>query len=476
MDALLLALALLSLAATFNALWPRYAPPRRALASFALGFLVNEAPIHHLLAQVAVAALLLHYGAAGTITGLAGTAVFVVSWCGLVGVAARARLVVPAVARGLTEVRTGLPHLSGAESAQAALLDAAGQTDPGNPEHARETSGSQALERVVTGVPATREKTLANETAISREVIDDLDPSGLPSLPVWWVRFPFPLKPRRVVRQRDIVFARPDGIPLRLDIYHLETKPEGAPVLVYVHGGAWILGSRREQGLPLIHRMALDGWVVVAVDYRLSPRATFPDHLEDLKRAMHWIREHITGYGGDPDFVAVAGNSAGGHLAALLALTPNDPRYQPGFEEVDTSVAACVPYYGVHDFTDRFGHWPHRGMWSLIKHKVMKHGIERGRERYEEASPMSRIGKEAPPFLLVHGDHDTLVPVAESRRFQELFRQACPAPIGFIEVPGAQHAFEVFRSVRERTVTAGVARFLEAVHRRWVAARQEGVS
>ncbi len=89
----------------------------------------------------------------------------------------------------------------------------------------------------------------------------------------------------------------------------------------------------------------------VAINYRLSPRATWPAHIVDCKRAVAWVREHIAEYGGDPGFIAVSGGSAGGHLSSLLALTPNQPEWQPGFEDMDTSVDACLPFYGVYDTT-----------------------------------------------------------------------------------------------------------------------------
>ncbi len=474
MDVVLLALSLLSLALTFNALWPRYAPPRRAVLSFALGFLVIETPVHQILGQAVVVVLLLNARAAGTAMGLVAVGLFLLSWAGLVVVASRSRLAVPAVARGLMELRTGMSHEESLPLAEwkpdsrTAIPDGAKARSP---EAGAETQPSTEQAAGPTGstdpVPAPRyadTPTQGLEAAGgSRRVLANLDPSNLPPSRWWWPRLPVPIKPRTVRRHGGIVFATVDGLRLKLDVYHPNKGVERAPVLMYVHGGAWILGTRKEQGLPLIHRMARAGWVVVAVDYRLSPRATFPDHLVDLKRAMAWIRDHIADYGGDPSFVAVAGNSAGGHLAALFALTPHDKRYQPGFEAVDTSVMACVPYYGIHDFTDRFGHWPHRGMRTLLKYKVMKADPDTARARFEEASPMSRVGPDAPPFLLVHGDHDTLAPVAESRRFQEVYRAACNAPIGFIEVPGAQHAFEIFPSAREAVVNAGVQRFLEAV-------------
>ena len=87
--------------------------------------------------------------------------------------------------------------------------------------------------------------------------------------------------------------------------------------------------------------LAAQGWVCVAINYRLAPRDPFPAHIVDVKRAIAWIREHIAEYGGDPSYLAITGGSAGGHLAALAALTPNDPAYQPGFEDADTSRAGA---------------------------------------------------------------------------------------------------------------------------------------
>ena len=121
-----------------------------------------------------------------------------------------------------------------------------------------------------------------------------------------------------------------------------------------IHGGAWVIGDKSQQALPLMLHLAADGWVCVTTNYRLSPTCHRPDHLVDCKRALAWIREHIAEYGGDPDFVVVTGGSAGGHLAALVALTANDPQFQPGFEAADTSVIGCVPFYGVYDFVDVF--------------------------------------------------------------------------------------------------------------------------
>ena len=122
--------------------------------------------------------------------------------------------------------------------------------------------------------------------------------------------------------------------------------------MIQVHGGGWIAGSRLEQGIPLLNHLAANGWIGFAVDYRLSPRATMPEHVIDVKRAIAWVRAHADELGVDPERIALTGGSAGGHLTALAALTADDKALQPGFEDADTSVAAAVPFYGIYDFTD----------------------------------------------------------------------------------------------------------------------------
>ncbi len=139
-----------------------------------------------------------------------------------------------------------------------------------------------------------------------------------------------------------------------------------------VHGGGWVLGFKDRQGQLLMRQMAKAGWVCCNVDYRLSPMATFPDHLVDVKKAIAWIREHSDELGVDPDFLAVTGGSAGGHLTALAALTAGDPGLQPGFEDADTSVQAAVPFYGVFDFKNRDGLWPKEMITQYLAPLVMK--------------------------------------------------------------------------------------------------------
>jgi acetyl esterase/lipase len=208
----------------------------------------------------------------------------------------------------------------------------------------------------------------------------------------------------------------------------------------------------------------------------LSPHATFPDQLVDLKRAIQWIREHGAEYGADPDFLIVTGGSAGGHLASLVALTANDSRYQPGFENVDTSVQGCVSFYGVYDFTDRHGVWYHPGLQDILESKVMKASREEDPERYEQASPIAQISPDDPPFFVIHGDSDTMVPVAEARLFSETFRRVARAPLVYAEIPGAQHAFELFPSLRSLHVVHGVERFLAYLYSEHLSVRESAAS
>lgn len=247
-------------------------------------------------------------------------------------------------------------------------------------------------------------------------------------------------------------------------------RPRGAkpgdkrPVLLQVHGGAWMIGDKREQAQPLMAHMAGEyGWVCVAANYRLSPLATFPDHIVDVKRAIAWIRAHIAEYGGDPSFVCVTGGSAGGHLTALTALSANDPRFQPGFEHVDTRVAAAVPFYGVYDFLDRKGIRGSQSMVPFLAGRVFKRTPAQDLELWNAMNPIDRLAEDAPPFFVIQGTHDTLVFVEEAREFVRALREKSRAPVAYLEMYGAQHAFDVFHSPRCAHAVRAVAAFLEKV-------------
>jgi acetyl esterase/lipase len=398
---------------TWNAYRPIYRPAGLATVSFFAGWLTTELALHHILWQVVFTILFIWAGALAAWPGWVALALVVASWLGL--------------ARAFTSART------------AELVV----------ERALETGlGANYRERVLPGV----QERLAPEIDWRR------------------ILLPFPMSHPDVERLRDIEYSREGGRPIRLDVYRRKDRPTGCPTILQIHGGAWILGSKNEQGIPLMLELASRGWVCINANYRLSPRATFPDPLIDLKRAIAWIRTHGPEYGANPDFLVVTGGSAGGHLASLVALTANCPEYQPGFEDVDTSVRACVPFYGVYDFTDRHGHYRNPGLTRLVERRVIKKRFADDRDAFERASPMSCVTKDAPPFFVIHGDRDTLVPVDEARRFVETLSNAGVSVV-YAEVPGAQHAFEIFPSLRTTFVIHGVERYLAYVYGEYAAAR-----
>jgi len=251
-----------------------------------------------------------------------------------------------------------------------------------------------------------------------------------------------------------------------LDVIRPTEAGEGRPILLQIHGGGWVYGDKENQGQPLMHHLAERGWVTFALNYRLAPRAPFPAQIIDVKRCIAWIREHAHEWGGDPDFICITGGSAGGHLCSLAALTPNDPVWQPGFEEADTRVAACVPFYGVYDLLDQAEHRGASAMAPFLERLVLKTNPEEDRAGWEAASPLARITSEAPPFCVVHGTHDSLVFVEEARHFVDELRAKSQEEVVYLEVPNAQHAFDTFHSVRSRHTIAAVATFLQHVHSR----------
>ncbi|OBK74699.1 alpha/beta hydrolase [Mycobacterium sp. 1274761.0] len=271
---------------------------------------------------------------------------------------------------------------------------------------------------------------------------------------------------RRYVEKTDVVQYGPHPKVNFADVWRRRDLPRDgkAPVLLQVPGGGWSIGMRRPQAYPLMSHMAERGWVCVSIDYRVSPKNTWPAHIVDVKRALAWIKENIHEYGGDPDFVAITGGSAGGHLCALAALTPDDPQYQPGFEGADTSVAAAVPIYGRYDWFTTKG----PGRWEfvliLLQRLVVKKRLSKHLQIYRDASPITRVRPDAPPFFILHGVDDSLIPVPEAREFVAAMREVSKETVVYSEIPHAQHAFDFFGSPRGYYTAHAVEKFLSWVH------------
>lgn len=219
------------------------------------------------------------------------------------------------------------------------------------------------------------------------------------------------------------------------------------------------MGSKRGQAHPLMSHLAEQGWVCVAINYRLSPSADWPAAVVDVKRAIAWIKANIAGYGGDPGFIAITGGSAGGHLSALAALTPNASEFQPGFETADTRVQAAVPLYGAYDFVDDDSLGAPQTHDFLAK-KVLKTTLKEDRRRWEQASPAYRVSADAPPFMVLQGLNDVIARAVQARSFAETLRRASRAPVVYAELPVAQHGFESVSSTRTVHTVSAIERFL----------------
>ena len=273
-----------------------------------------------------------------------------------------------------------------------------------------------------------------------------------------------------VRREKNIAYGDAGKRNL-LDIFMPIRPGSDRPVLLQIHGGAWLVGKKEEQALPLMHHMASLGWVVVAINYRLSPRATFPDHIIDVKKAIAWIRENINNWGGNPDFITVTGGSAGGHLTALAAMSANFAPWQPGFETVDTRVQAAMPLYGVYDFCNRAGIRQGTRIDDYVMKKVMKSTPDVDPDAFNLASPECWVDGEVPPLFVIHGSHDTLVWVEEARRFVAELSAVNSTPLVYAELHGAQHAFETVHSPRTSHYLNAAAWWLEWAYADWCAKR-----
>ena len=403
---LLFVLGLWSLSATASALFRLRHPAHAGFMVMLTSWLVGEYPLFQIVLQMVIAALLI--GGADEMLGAIGLAAYLVSWVGLVVVRVIQTRARPAAERAL----------------------AAGLGD--------DYLDALAAER--------------------RSALRTRRERGLALLPMHFDRSALTII-------SDVAYgpARRN----RLDVYRPNRAAGPLPVVLQVHGGAWVLGHKAQQALPLLHRLASHGYVCVSINYRLAPKSKFPEPLVDVKRAIAWVRDHIADHGGDPDLIILTGGSAGGHLVSLAALTANDPAYQSGFESADTSVAACMPFYGPFDFTNRFGI---RGrtstMEQFLRRTVMPGSMAEHPDLYEAMSPIAHVRPDAPPFLIIQGKLDVLVWREETRAFVERLTEASAAPVVYWEVPGAQHAFDNFNSLRSSVAVDTCERFAG-----WVVAR-----
>lgn len=327
---------------------------------------------------------------------------------------------------------------------------------------------SQARSWLSPGVADDRRRDRANAAEISAEAIADVVPAA--ELDIEW---PTPehtppvwrsVQYRRHLHRASVRYG--DDPAQVLDVWRRRDLPQQpAPVLIFVPGGAWVHGSRALQGYALLSELAAQGWVCLSIDYRVAPRHRWPQHITDVKTAVAWARANVDKYGGDRNFVALAGTSAGGHLAALAGLTGNDPEMQAQLPAGShTAVDAVVGIYGRYDWEDTSTAERARFV-DFLERVVVGRSKSRHPGIYRRASPIAQVHPDAPPFLVVHGSADTVIPVGQARGFVERLREVSREPVSYLELPGAGHGFDMTDGARTGAAVTAIGLFLNQIHR-----------
>jgi acetyl esterase/lipase len=238
--------------------------------------------------------------------------------------------------------------------------------------------------------------------------------------------------------ESDVTYGKAEGIDLKLDLYFPAKTNSGAlPVAVYVHGGGWQHGDKEQgAGAVDIPEMVKRGYLVGSINYRLAPAHKFPAQIEDAKCAIRFLRAHAKEYNLDPNRIGVWGGSAGGHLVALLGTTDSSAGLEGngGWEEQSSRVQAVVDMFGPADLTPGGS----RGV-SGVGENVF--GAKSADDPVlKRASPITYVSKEDPPFLILHGDKDALVPLSQSRSLYDRLTEA-GVSAKLVVVKNAGHGF-----------------------------------
>lgn len=250
------------------------------------------------------------------------------------------------------------------------------------------------------------------------------------------------LFPKGVKAYRDVIYQQlPGYIPQVVDIYVPATKGPH-PLVLYIHGGGWTGGHTRHSGAlanfpAVLASLASEGFVVASLEYRLSAEAKYPAQLQDAKASLRFLGDRAAKYRIDPGRVGIWGGSAGGHLTALTALTCKDTSLDPAAAK-DLCASAAVTWYGVFDFgalTAQRG-----GGGDDAAERLMGCNGRCGAETYALASPVTYIDAKDPPFLLIHGTEDKVVPIGQSYDAEKRFK-AAGVPVQVLWLPGVDHSF-----------------------------------
>jgi acetyl esterase/lipase len=262
---------------------------------------------------------------------------------------------------------------------------------------------------------------------------------------------PRPL-PAGVTAEYDVKYV-PDGDKSQaLDIYYPEKASEKPqPLLVWIHGGGWSAGSK--SGCRYVNEVPR-GYIAASVEYRFSQKAIFPAQAQDCQAAIRWLRANAKKYNIDPQHIGIGGDSAGGHLVALLGTEGGKKAFPPigGNEDQSDRVQAVEDLYGPADFYTVVAQATEDKTPSAFKAKwnhgdpysnLIGGGLGLDKEKCDAVSPTHYVSKDNPPFLILHGDHDALVPYAQSIELTDLLTKA-GVEVTLQRIPGAGHGGPAF--------------------------------
>jgi ankyrin repeat protein/fermentation-respiration switch protein FrsA (DUF1100 family) len=243
---------------------------------------------------------------------------------------------------------------------------------------------------------------------------------------------------------KDVEYARVGGSALLLDI-HMPQNVTDSDLVVWVHGGAWRSGSKQDMPLGALVNA---GYTVASVDYRLSTVAPFPAQVHDIKAAIRYLRARAGRYGYRADRIAIAGASAGGHLAALVGTTNGSSELEGTIgdhPEQSSDVHAIVNYYGPTNFTTILSQSTAHGLAVRVPALELLLGGQPDDklELAELASPVNHVDARDPPLLLIHGDQDVQVPINQSHELFGKYKEF-DLPVRFEVVHGGAHGGSEF--------------------------------
>jgi acetyl esterase/lipase len=259
--------------------------------------------------------------------------------------------------------------------------------------------------------------------------------------PAWAQQTPFQQRLAAVLREadirRDLEYARPGGVSLKLDLYRPAQFEGTLPTVVFIHGGGWKEGDKRNAPSAVL---AGYGYAVASIDYRLSQQAPFPAQIQDCRAAVRWLRAHAGEYRLNPNRFGAWGNSAGAHLAALLGVAGEKTEWDVGeHREQSSRVQAVCDFFGPTDLTDLAGARLTEVRTSLVR-QLIGGPLAENEAQVRAASPLFYVTPDDPPFFIAHGVDDDLVPIRHSRKLHAALREK-QVPATLLEVQRAGHGF-----------------------------------